>query len=227
MVAEIIHIKKSFFSLLLLFLLHPFIVKGQMELSLANNMSVFTMGMIYVKEDRIKPLLDNIVVAWDTSTLSNTYSYAIVVPHITYDKQILWRVRIEQLYNFDQFSYTFAEESFFAKRFISYGVLQYKNRNILVGLEKDQNDKSVEEISRNIVDSLFFIGTDSILYYKDSVEKKIEISSYIHHIDTIGGAGGFLDWELFIEDKYDALLLEFIEMNNQFVCLKKSIVQAP
>lgn len=227
MVVEIIHIKKSFFSIMLLALFYPAIIKGQIEHSLAKNSSMVTMGKIYVKDAQIEPLLDNIVVAWDTSTLSNTYSYAIVIPHITYDKQILWRVRIEQLYDFEQFFCTFAEEPFFAKRFISYGVLQYKNRNIFVGVEKDFNDKSVEENSRDVVSALFSIGTDSVLYYRDNIEKRIETSSFIYHTDSIGGTGGFFDWELFIEDKYDALLLEFMEMNNQYVCLKKTIAQAP
>ena len=69
----------------------------------------------------------------------------------------------------------------------------------------------------------FSTSSNRIRFYRDSIEKEIVSSEYIHQVDTIGGKGW--DWEMSIFDRYDELVIEYIETNNGYVCRKKEVVK--
>lgn len=215
-------IKKHWCYLQLLLLCYPFFLKGQ-GICLGEAPKDFAIEEVYIDNEKISPLFDSIVTSWNLSPIKDTYSYAIVVPRITYYEQFVWQVWIKQLFDFDVFAMMVTDFLSFARTYVPLGVLRYNQHVFFVGTEKDCYGESVDKCSQDIVDSYFSTSSNQIRFYRDSIEKKIFSSEYIHQVDTIGGKGW--DWEMSIFDRYDVLVMEYIETDNGYVCRKKEVVK--
>lgn len=214
-------IKKHWCYLQLLLLCYPFFLKGQSVCLEAPK--DFAIEEVYIANENISLLFDSIVTYWNLSPIKDTYSYAIVVPRITYYKQLVWQVWIKQLYDYDVFAMSVTDYLSFARTYVPLGVLRYNQHVFIVGSEKDYSGRSVDKYSQGVVDSNFFTSSNQIRFNQDSIEKKIFSSEYVHQVDTIGGKG--CDWEMSIFDRYDELVIEYIETNNGYVCRKKEVVK--
>lgn len=214
-------IKKHWCYLQLLLLCYPFFLKGQSVCLEAPK--DFAIEEVYIANENISLLFDSIVTYWNLSPIKDTYSYAIVVPRITYYKQLVWQVWIKQLYDYDVFAMSVTDYLSFARTYVPLGVLRYNQHVFIVGSEKDYSGRSVDKYSQGVVDSNFFTSSNQIRFNQDSIEKKIFSSEYVHQVDTIGGKGW--DWEMSIFDRYDELVIEYIETNNGYVCRKKEVVK--
>ena len=75
----------------------------------------------------------------------------------------------------------------FARTYVPLGVLRYNQHVFFVGTEKDCYGVSVDKCSQDVVDLYFSTSSNRIRFYRDSIEKEIVSSEYIHQVDTIGG----------------------------------------
>lgn len=135
---------KKRFVLLIPIVVCLFSSKGQEALLRKIDSYKVSMNRILIKDVRITHLLDSVIVCWNSSPLSRTYSYATMTPHVTYDDQVVWNVRIEQLHDYESFSMLLADNPEFARNSVSYGVIQYDTLPFYVGVEKD-SDRELPE----------------------------------------------------------------------------------
>ena len=217
-------INKNGLWLLFALLICTLSLKGQSVFPIDNGINGYAINTLSINNGHIAPLLDSICNYWDTSSLSGTYSYATVTPYVKTDKQVVWRVYIRQLYDEEVFFLMFDVPSFFKSLFL-YGALQRNNRLFFIGSEK-RDYNTPEENSRIVVEKYFRKNIDTLAFRTDSIRKNIKKSSsgYVHQIDTIGD---IYEWEKAIYDRYDAVILEYIESDEKFICLKKEIFKDP
>lgn len=205
--------------LLLSLILSATFLKGQGDFSLKVPDSI-EINELHLDNASLSSLFDSICAYWESSSLSNTYSYAIVTTHLKADSQLVWRAWIKQLYDYDVFGLMFMERPCFTRNFVPYGVLQYHHHLFFIGPEKSFSEISAMPYSQSIIEKFFAKDSHIIGFDRGSIEKKIEVSEYISRKDTIGGGW---HWEMFVYDKYDAVLLEYTISARSFRCLKKEI----
>lgn len=209
--------------LLLSLILSVTFLKGQGEFSLMAQDSI-EINELHLNNVSLSPLFDSICDYWESSALSNTYSYAIVTTHLKADTQLVWRVWIKQLYDYDSFYLMFMERPSFTRDFVPYGILQHLHHLFFIGPEKNFSENSAMPYSQSIIEKSFAKDSNIIRFDRESIEKKIEVSDYIHRTDTVGGGW---HWEMSVYDKYDAVLLEYTKSAKGFQCLKKEIFTEP
>lgn len=209
--------------LLLSLILSVTFLKGQGEFSLMAQDSI-EINELHLDNVSLSPLFDSICDYWESSALSNTYSYAIVTTHLKADTQLVWRVWIKQLYDYDSFYLMFMERPSFTRDFVPYGILQHLHHLFFIGPEKNFSENSAMPYSQSIIEKSFAKDSNIIRFDRESIEKKIEVSDYIHRTDTVGGGW---HWEMSVHDKYDAVLLEYTKSAKGFQCLKKESFTEP
>lgn len=208
------------YLLIFYLLLSVTFLKGQGEFSLMAQDSI-EINELQLDNTSLSSLFDSICAYWETFSLSNTYSYAIVTTHLKADSQLVWRAWIKQLYDYDVF---YMEQACFTRNFVPYGVLQYHHHLFFIGPEKGFSEISAMPYSQSIIEKSFAKDSNIIGFDRESIEKKIKVSEYISRKDTVGGGW---HWEMSVYDKYDAVLLEYTVSDGSFQCLKKEIFTEP
>lgn len=199
-------------------------LKGQDSISNwhLNSVSIPTLNII---DEHIIPLLDSACYYWENSNLNNILSYATVIPHKDRNNCIVWSIRVEQLYDFDVFSFNFPNcYSGFTKAFFPYGLLHLNNHIFIVGVNIASSYQ--EDVgSRRIVESYFHPDTSYATFKRDIIEQEISKTNYLQQRDTIKSSSFFP--ELFVYDVFEAVVVSFIELDKSFALLRKKIVKSP
>ena len=189
------------------------------------NRNVVSIPTLSITDEYIIPLLDSACYYWENSNLNNVLSYATVVPYIDQDNCIIWKIQVEQLYDFDVFTINFPNcYRGFIRIFNPYGILHLNNHFFFVGVNITSSYKEDVD-SRRIVESYFQPDTSYATFKRNIVEQEISKTNYLQQRDSIKSSSFFP--ELFVYDVFDAVVLDFIEFDKSFILLRKKIVKSP
>lgn len=177
-----------------------------------------------ISDDRISTLLDSVCYYWENSSLGDIYSYATIVPYIRYKGfrfgDTIWHVRLEQLYNFDVFSFLFPETTLgFVNVFVTNGFLNYNDRPMFVGAKKISGEQDTHSL--RIVESYFHPASSDTIFIRKTVEHKISETNFIRQTNRIESKDPFP--EALVYDSFDSIELYFIETDNSFSLIKMRV----
>ena len=180
---------------------------------------------LHVSNDYILPLIDSVDFYWENSPLKDRLSYATIVPQKIFNGDTIWRVQLEQLSDFDVFSFVFPGcEMDFASSFVLYGLLEHNNHEMFVGIEKNSMfGRGVNE-SRRIVEGYFLQDSSFAIFTRDVLEQEIYKSNYIAQCDTIIS---YYPPEIHIDKTYYSIELDYMEINKSFILMRKKVVGSP